>query len=62
MTKTEARRWVREARQGLRDVEEALRTGDLDLLQEGLLFASASPEEIRAALNEGTLAGFEEVA
>lgn len=59
MTKTEAKRWVRETRAALRDIEKALDTGDLALLQEGLLWATASPEEIRAALETGTLRGFE---
>lgn len=59
MSKKDARYWIRRAREGLRDMEEALRTGDRELFDQGMLDASAAPEEIRAYYDQGLLRGLE---
>lgn len=58
MSHTKAKYWIRRARQGLRDMEQAMETGDRELFADGLLEASAAPEEVRTAFDEGVLAPF----
>lgn len=58
ITKKDAKYWIRRAREGLRDMEESLKTGDRELMDQGLLDASAAPEEVRAAYDQDRLNGF----
>lgn len=56
MTKAEARAFLKRAREGLRDAEEALRTGDAADLQEALIEVTGAACHVQDALESAPYA------